>query len=370
MHWSQRVPPEALAIVSALASGALVWLALRRSITSTARNELKQLSKIEREGRVRLQIALGAAQDNIKALEAAMQAHGVPESVLEEIARAKRAKKGSKKDVHVPLLTVQTIGTITSPYSTRNGTPRQPSLVKTSVAKLQLSKHIPPSALLSLEQFSHAWVVFHFHQNTNVHKPAARAKGTIKPPRLNGESVGVLATRSPHRPAPIGLSLAKIIQVNAKEGYVLFQGLDLVHGTPIVDIKPYVAFSDTPEESFAPGWVGKEHAEDEEPLTITEVAFDDGAYPAMENAYKSCKLTRAKLCAINLFPKFEDFVAFVEENLLLDMRATRERVDPKLTQYRVTLSDIVIHYRVTPSRSVVVIGAEIITEDMIQPLNE
>ncbi|EQC42057.1 hypothetical protein SDRG_00900 [Saprolegnia diclina VS20] len=362
----------ATAVASALSTAIAVYYALHHATSKAAKAELKDLGKKERDGRVRLQIALGSAQDKIKALEAALQSHGVsPQEILDLTTTNAKPKRGAKKDVVVPLLTVQTIGAIASPYSTRNGTPRQPSLVTTSVAKLQLHKHIPPSALLSLAEFSHVWVVFHFHQNTNVHKPTAQVKATIKPPRLNGAAVGVLATRSPHRPAPIGLSLAKVIAVNADEGYVLFQGLDLVHGTPVVDIKPYVAFSDTPSDAFAPAWVGKEHADGDEPLAITHVSFDDGAADVIASAFQACKATRSKLCAIDLFPTLESFVAFVQENLRLDMRSTRERVDPKFDDYRVTLCDIVISYRMTqPGPGVAIMGADVVTDATAQPRNE
>ncbi|KAF0713094.1 Aste57867_4520 [Aphanomyces stellatus] len=360
----------AASVVSAASAAAYVWYTLRASASKLAKEELKALAKTEREGRVRLQIALGAAHDRVKLLEARAAADG---STLAGSETNVKGKKGVGKDVSIPLVTFPTIGTIVSPYSTRNGTPRQPSLVATARAKLVLHKHIPPSTLLSLAEFSHVWVLFHFHQNTNVHK--AKIKGTIKPPRLNGQSVGVLATRSPHRPAAIGLSLAKIISVDTDHGSVLLEGLDLVHATPVVDIKPYVAFSDAPDDMtqhLAPAWVGKEHAEDDEPLKITQVVFDSVvAEAALHDAYKTCRATRAKQCGIELYATVDAFVAFVVENLMLDMRSTRERADPKFESYRVTLCDVIVHYKVETATGpqVRITGAQVLTNEWQQPLN-
>ncbi|RHY29808.1 hypothetical protein DYB32_009316 [Aphanomyces invadans] len=348
MHTTVVVAAAAAAVCSA----ALVWYNLRVSAAKAAKDELKALAKIEREGRVRLQIALGAAQDRIKLLEAAMP---------------------SKDTKAVPLVTFPTIGVVSSPYSTPNGTPRQPSLVESSLAKLVLYKHIPTTTLVSLAEFSHVWVLFHFHQNTNVHK--SKIKGTIKPPRLNGQSVGVLATRSPHRPAALGLSLAKVVEVNVAEGYVLFQGLDLVHATPVVDIKPYVAFSDAPDTAghFAPSWVGKEHAEADEPLKISQVVFASSeAQASLEKAYAICKSKRGKKSGILLYPTFDRFATFVKENLSLDMRSTRERADPKFDTYRVTLCDVMVHYNVVANDQgpqVEIVRGEVVTDEWQQPLN-
>ena len=78
-------------------------------------------------------------------------------------------------------------------------------------------------------------------------------KGKIKPPRLNGQSMGVLATRTPHRPNPIGLSLCRIESV--LRNAVLLSGADLVDGTPVLDVKPYVPFCEAIADSVAPSWV-------------------------------------------------------------------------------------------------------------------
>lgn len=111
-----------------------------------------------------------------------------------------------------------------------------------SVAKLTLSIDVftnPEHSLEGLEEYSHMWVLYHFHKNDATH---IRAK--VAPPRLNGLRTGVFATRSPHRPSPIGLSLVKIEQVEDRTVY--FSGVDMVDGTPVLDIKPYIPQYDSP----------------------------------------------------------------------------------------------------------------------------
>ena len=140
------------------------------------------------------------------------------------------------------------IGTIVSPYTKRMGTPRQGALVPTSRGYIQLK--IPVECVEGLELYSHAWVVFTFHANTNARGPIKSSSGNngmlnltktkIRPPRGNGIKVGMLATRSPHRPNNIGLSLVKIVRVDKKLKQLHIAGLDLVNGTPVYDVKPCV----------------------------------------------------------------------------------------------------------------------------------
>lgn len=126
------------------------------------------------------------------------------------------------------------IGKVISCYPDKFGTPRQPGLVKTSWAKIQIDKKWQPEAALEgLNGFSHLWVVFCFHLNKSD-----RYHAKVHPPRMGGKPMGVFATRSPHRPNPIGLSLVKIEKITS-DG-IEVSGIDLVQGTPVLDIKPYL----------------------------------------------------------------------------------------------------------------------------------
>jgi tRNA-Thr(GGU) m(6)t(6)A37 methyltransferase TsaA len=142
---------------------------------------------------------------------------------------------------------LEPIGYIETPFKERFGTPRQPHLVPASWGVLKLRSELNLSeALEGLEGFSHIWLIFVFHQNTNK-----GIKAKIHPPRMGGEKTGLFATRTPHRPNPIGLSAVKLERIEG--GTLYLSGVDLVDGTPILDIKPYLPSSDCLPEAHA-GW--------------------------------------------------------------------------------------------------------------------
>ncbi|CAM9360937.1 unnamed protein product, partial [Ascophyllum nodosum] len=129
---------------------------------------------------------------------------------------------------------------------------------------------VSPVALDGVEEFSHLWIFWAFHLNTNMKDTRAHAGGCeesrghtfpakVSPPFLK-RRVGVFSTRSPHRPNPIGVSLCKVDVVNAAERSIRLSGVDLVDGTPVFDIKPYVPDYDCPRprrDSVADSeWVG------------------------------------------------------------------------------------------------------------------
>ncbi|QBG48070.1 tRNA (N6-threonylcarbamoyladenosine(37)-N6)-methyltransferase TrmO [Verrucomicrobia bacterium S94] len=131
------------------------------------------------------------------------------------------------------------IGIIRSCYTDKFGIPRQPGLVKSATATLELLPPFnQPEAFRGLEDFSHLWILFAFHQS-----PSKGWKATVRPPRLGGnERIGVFASRSNFRPNPTGLSAVKLLEVN---GTVLkLGGGDFLDGTPVLDIKPYIPYSD------------------------------------------------------------------------------------------------------------------------------
>jgi tRNA-Thr(GGU) m(6)t(6)A37 methyltransferase TsaA len=146
------------------------------------------------------------------------------------------------------------IGTIDSIFKTRFGTPRQPGLTPSATAKLKIRKELQPAQCLEgLSEFSHVWLLFQFHENTNkVFRPK------IHPPRLDGKTIGVFATRSPHRANPLGLSLVKLEKIDNDTLY--FSGIDLIDGTPVFDIKPYLPNVESIPDAKM-GWVGQADAQ-------------------------------------------------------------------------------------------------------------
>lgn len=145
---------------------------------------------------------------------------------------------------------LEPIGHLHSQFTNKFGTPRQGALVPSSLAEFALAPEWRGRGMFQgLEGFSHVWLISYFHQNKNT-----RVSAKIHPPRLEGEKIGVLASRSPHRPNALGLTLARVENLDGDR--LILSGVDLVDGTPILDIKPYLAEADRPEV-FQTGWPAK-----------------------------------------------------------------------------------------------------------------
>ncbi len=158
------------------------------------------------------------------------------------------------------------IGVIRSCFKEKFGVPRQPGLVPEAEAILQL---VPPydrrEAIRGLEGFSHIWVLFVFHRVAPT-----KWKTMVRPPRLGGNrKVGVFASRSPFRPNPIGLSAVALkgIECRGKAIKLRLGGIDLVDGTPVLDIKPYLRYADSLTDARG-GFA------EAEPQLALEVVFD------------------------------------------------------------------------------------------------
>jgi tRNA-Thr(GGU) m(6)t(6)A37 methyltransferase TsaA len=135
------------------------------------------------------------------------------------------------------------VGIVHSCFGEKFGIPRQPRLVPAARATLELlPPYNQPAAVRGLEGFSHVWLVFVFHG-----VPAGRWQPTVRPPRLGGNRrLGVFATRSTFRPNPIGLSAVTLDRIATHRGSVVLHlgGVDLLDGTPVLDIKPYLPYAD------------------------------------------------------------------------------------------------------------------------------
>lgn len=135
------------------------------------------------------------------------------------------------------------IGIVRSCFPEKFGVPQQPRLVPAATAELELlGPYARAEAVRGLAEFSHLWVLFLFHHNLGD-----GWHPTVRPPRLGGRKrVGVFASRSPFRPNPIGLSAVELLEVRTGPGRVLLRlrGVDLVDGTPVLDVKPYLPHTD------------------------------------------------------------------------------------------------------------------------------
>ena len=140
---------------------------------------------------------------------------------------------------------IQPIAWFESPFPTKFGIPRQSGLVPDLTGRIVFApEYRQMEAVRGLEAFDYLWIIWEFSANRDAEKSL-----TVRPPRLGGnQRMGVFATRSPFRPNPIGLSSVRLesIELDPKLGPVLHvSGADLMDGTPIYDIKPYIAYTDS-----------------------------------------------------------------------------------------------------------------------------
>lgn len=166
-----------------------------------------------------------------------------------------------------------------SPYKQKFAIPRQPRLVPAAVGRLMLQGECNnPDLLRGIEQFDYLWLIFSFHENL-----AQGWKPTVRPPRLGGNTrVGVFATRATFRPNGLGMSAVKLKGIGVDNGqhYLEVEGIDLLDGTPIYDIKPYIPYSDSLEDASG-GYA------DEPPKSLT-MTISDQAKQQMTAAELAC----------------------------------------------------------------------------------
>ncbi|XKM13562.1 tRNA (N6-threonylcarbamoyladenosine(37)-N6)-methyltransferase TrmO [Orbaceae bacterium ac157xtp] len=177
---------------------------------------------------------------------------------------------------------INTIGYIRTPYKEKFGVPRQPNLVPQGKGELHLiSPFNQPDFVRGIEQFSHLWLLFIFSQTKDK-----KWHPTVRPPRLGGnERIGVFASRSTFRPNSIGLSAVELhdVFINKNEIILKLGSVDLVDMTPIIDIKPYIPYSDSYPNASAG------YAQDA-PLATLNVQFSETA-----NAKLTCEPTLKQL---------------------------------------------------------------------------
>lgn len=153
-------------------------------------------------------------------------------------------------DAHLRSFAMQPIGVVRSPYTERFGTPRQPGVAEQVKGDALLPGRIELLAgleegLAGLERFDRIWCLFVFHLN--------RGHGlTVRSPRDQSGDHGLFATRSPHRPCPIGLSCLRLTGIEGRVLHVL--GIDILDHTPVLDIKPYLPYADAFPDARV-GWL-------------------------------------------------------------------------------------------------------------------
>ena len=198
------------------------------------------------------------------------------------------------------------IGEVTSCFSDKFGVPRQPRLVPSSWAKIELEPWVhPQDSLDGILEFSHVWILFVFHKNSGAYN-----KPKVHPPRLDGLKTGVLRQEVLIDLNPIGTSVVKIERIEGRTLYVT--GVDLVTGTPVLDIKPYLPTGDMISDATC-AWT------EDKPNSLLEVSWSESAQNQLAKLILNSNLTS----------KFKNIV---EECLRLDPRAIPYKAKGEITQ--------------------------------------
>ncbi|RDX80414.1 tRNA (adenine(37)-N6)-methyltransferase [Mucuna pruriens] len=209
------------------------------------------------------------------------------------------------------------IGIIHSCFSTRNGTPRQPLLVPLARACLVFNTtRVPPASLEGFAEYSHCWILYVFHLNTDLeklwkHPSKSGFKAKVRVPRLKGGRKGVFATRSPHRPCPIGLTVAKVEAIQGN--MILLSGVDLVDGTPVLDVKPYLPYCDSIQEATVPNWLMEDNL-----LSVASISFSEDFTSALENCWTMAEQK-------SLYASPGEFQSLIKQVLSWDIRSLSQR---------------------------------------------
>jgi len=215
------------------------------------------------------------------------------------------------------------IGVIRSPYKEKFAVPRQPGLVKSAGGELHLlAPYNHAEAVRGLETFSHLWIVFVFHQTME-----GGWRPTVRPPRLGGNTrMGVFATRSTFRPNPVGMSLVELKGIRCHKEQVILQlgGLDLVDGTPVIDIKPYLPFAESLPDAHA-GYA------QQPPLADMAVTFTADVEQYL----------------LSLQMQYPHFRTFISEVLAQDPRPAYRKEEETGKTYAVWLEDFNVRWRVS-----------------------
>lgn len=221
----------------------------------------------------------------------------------------------------------RTVGIISTPFKQKFGIPRQSQSLSEAKGVIKFAHDINPlNACRGLDEFSHLWISFIFHENID-----SGWKDTVRPPRLGGnQKVGVFASRSTFRPNPIGLSVVKNLGLN-EHNELMVEGVDLLDQTPIIDIKPYIGYADSIVDSHC-GYA------DEPPTTEMAVDYSDDAWLQLQNTNKH----------------YPEFKALLENVLSQDPRPAYKKKSTDDKIYNVLLFNYDVKWQVRESRNVVI----------------
>ncbi len=235
------------------------------------------------------------------------------------------------KEAMIEPVTFTPLGKISTPYKEKFAIPRQPGIVTQAKGSISLFDEENNLELIrGIEQFSHLWLIFIFHGTQQQ-----GWKPLVRPPRLGGnKKIGVLATRSTFRPNPIGMSAVKLdcIKTENNKVQIVVSGVDLLDQTPILDIKPYIPYSDAIYDAQA-GFAQNE------PENNLSISFNE----------------QAKLFVHKYSPQYPELESLIEQVLAQDPRPAYKKNKTDDNVYGIRLYDFNIKWRLISASQIDVI---------------
>lgn len=240
------------------------------------------------------------------------------------------SEKVMMKEISVPI-----IGYMNSPYREKFGIPRQPNLVDVEAYIEMQAPYHDALAFVGIEAFSHLWLLWQFHDNKNAGNNQ-QFRPLVRPPRLGGnQKMGVFATRSMYRPAPIGLSVVKLLRVEQQDQSLRLyvQGSDLLDGTPIVDIKPYIHYSDAVPDAKSG------YAQDQPERK--QVFWSEAALEDREKALENGDVSTARIAQLNQVLALDPRPAYQDDpERVYGMNFDRFNIKFKVQQHQVDVLEL------------------------------
>ncbi|CDP02925.1 unnamed protein product [Coffea canephora] len=274
-----------------------------RGLEASLKNALEKCAA-ERQGRIKAQQALRKAlvQQNSESYELSSYPMA-PIAVIQSCfsTRVYKQKEGRKEKSYLYCIVV------------KDSKKSPGSLI------LKIQKWDTKTTFTCLERYSHCWILYVFHLNTDLeklwkHPSQSKFKAKVRVPRLKGERIGVFATRSPHRPCPIGLTVAKVDSVEGQT--VLLSGVDLVDGTPVLDVKPYLPYCDSISEAAVPEWVKADNL-----LAVASINFSRGFSDGLADCWPVVEKR-------SLYTSQHEFEGLIKQVLSWDIRSVSQRSRP------------------------------------------
>lgn len=245
----------------------------------------------------------------------------------------------SVKTASASSFSFQEIGKFESCFKEKHGTPHQGAAAANTRGRIRLHSWVNArESFEGISQYSHIWVIFVFHANTNT-----KFHPRVRPPRLKGGKLGAYATRTPHRINPLGLTVCKLVEWEGADS-LLVSGVDLIHDTPIVDVKPYHPMDIVSAHSLrTPSWIV------DLPSAPLSVHILPSAKSTLKELFSTTEIGSSS--PLEFYTNYEEAIVAIEQAVGLDPRTLHSHQKHTNGVYGFPLDRLDVMFRICSSPS-------------------